>query len=138
MEIKGLHEKVDKGSNKGWKNTCEYCEYLLINYVNIVEKKSGIAPKNLGNSLDLKLDEKTIREIIKNYPNNSSIINIKEIVTEKSILDFPEATIEDINNIITSLNSNKAIFPDCIPLKIIKNNENVTDSHLACVINKDV
>ena len=110
---------------------------MLINYVNIVEKKSGTAPKNLGNSLDLKLDEKTIREIIKNYPNNPSIINIKEIVTEKSILDFPEATIEDINIIITSLNSNKAIFPDCIPLKIIKNNENVTDSHLACVINKD-
>ena len=108
---------------------------MLINYVNIVEKKSGIAPKNLGNSLDLKLHEKSIREIIKNYPNNLSIINIKEIVMEKSILDFPEATIEDINNIITSLNSNKAICPDCIPLKKIKN---VTDSHLACVINKDV
>ena len=54
---------------------------------------------------------------------------------EKSILDFPEATIEDINNIITSLNSNKAICPDYIPLKKIKN---VTDSHLACVINKNV
>ena len=108
---------------------------MLINYVNIVEKKSGIAPKNLGNSLDLKLDEKSIREIIKNYQNNPSIINIKEIVMEKSILDFPEATIEDINNIITSLNSNKAICPDCIPLKKIKN---VTDSHLACVINKNV
>ena len=108
---------------------------MLINYVNIVEKKSGIAPKNLGNSLDLKLDEKSIREIIKNYQNNPSIINIKEIVMEKSILDFPEATIEDINNIITSLNSNKAICPDYIPLKKIKN---VTDSHLACVINKNV
>ena len=30
-------------------------------YVNTVEETSGIAPKNLGNPLDPKLDEKTIR-----------------------------------------------------------------------------
>ena len=34
-------------------------------YINIVEKTSRIAPTNLGNPLDPKLDEKTIREIIK-------------------------------------------------------------------------
>ena len=42
-------------------------------YMNIVEKTSGIAPKNLGNSLDPKLDEKTIRQIIENYRNHPSI-----------------------------------------------------------------
>ena len=30
-------------------------------YINVVEETSGIAPKNLGNPLDPKLDEKTIR-----------------------------------------------------------------------------
>ena len=70
-------------------------------YVNIVEKTSGIAPKNLGNPLDSKLDQKTIREIVENYRNHPSIIKIKEIVKEKPIFDFPEATTEDINRIIS-------------------------------------
>ena len=30
-------------------------------YINIAEKTSGIAPKNLGNPLDPKLDGKTFR-----------------------------------------------------------------------------
>ena len=52
-------------------------------YINIVDKKSGIAAKHLGNPLDPKFDEKTIREIIKNYRNHPSIIKIKEIVKKK-------------------------------------------------------
>ena len=88
--------------------------------------------------MDPKLDEKTIREIIENYRNHSSIIKIKEIVKEKPIFDFPEATTEDVNNIIKSLNSNKATGPDQIPPKIIKTAANVTDSHLAHIINKNL
>ena len=88
--------------------------------------------------MDPKLDEKTIREIIENYRNHSSIIKIKEIVKEKPIFDFPEAITEDTNKIIKSLNSNKATDPDRMPLKIIKTAANVTDSHLAYIINKDL
>ena len=36
-------------------------------YINIVEKTSGIAPKDLENPLDPKLDQKTICEIVENY-----------------------------------------------------------------------
>ena len=107
-------------------------------YVNIVEKTSGIAPKNPGNPLDPKLDQKTIPEIVENYWNHPSIIKIKEIVKEKLSFDFPEATAEDINKIIKSLNPNKATGPDRIPLKIIKTAANVIDSHLAYIINKDL
>ena len=96
-------------------------------YVNIAENTSGIAPKNLGNPLDTKLDEKAIRKIIENYRNHPSIIKIKEIVKEKPIFDFPEATTEDIIKIIKSLNPNKATGPDRILLKIIKTVANVTD-----------
>ena len=107
-------------------------------YINIVEKTSGIAPKNLGNPMDPKLDEKTIREIIESYRNHPSIIKIKKI-KEKPIFDFPEATTEDIINIIIKpLNTNKATGPDPIPLKIIKTAANVIDSHLAYIINKDL
>ena len=48
-------------------------------YINIVEETSGIASKNLGNPLDPKLVEKTIREIIENYRNYSRIIKIKKL-----------------------------------------------------------
>ena len=107
-------------------------------YINIVEKTSGTAPKNLGNPLDPKLDQKTICEIAENYRNHPSIIKIKEIVKEKPIFDFPEATAENLNKIVKSLNPNKATGLDRIPLKIIKTAANVIDSHLAYIINKDL
>ena len=88
--------------------------------------------------MDPKLDEKTISEIIEKYRNHPSIIEIKEIVKKKPIFDFPEATTEDINKIFKSLNPNKATGLDHIPLKIIKAAANVTDSHLAHVINNDL
>ena len=97
-------------------------------YRNIYEKTSGIALKNLGNPLDPKLDEKTIRDIIENYRYNTSIIKIKEIVKEKPIFEFPEATTEDTSKSIRSLNPNKAIGPDRIPLKIIRTPANIIDS----------
>ena len=43
-----------------------------------------------------------------------------------------------MNKIIKSLNPNKAISSDHIPLKIIKTAANVIDSHLAHIINKDL
>ena len=86
--------------------------------------------------MDPKLDEKTIREIIENYRNHPSIIKIKDIVNEKPIFDFPEATTEAMNKIIKSLNPNKTTGPDNIPLKIIKTAANVIDSHLSHIINK--
>ena len=103
-------------------------------YINIVEKTSGIAQKNLVNLLDPKLDENTILEMIENYRNHPSIIKIFKIVKEKPIFAFPEATTEYINKVIRSLNPNG---PDRIPLKIIKIAVNVIDSHLAYIINKD-
>ena len=106
--------------------------------INIVEKTSGIAPKSLGKSLDPKLDEKFIHEIIGNYQNHPSIIKIKEIVKENPIFLFLEATAEDINKIINSLNRNKATGLHRIPLKIIETAADVIDSHLAYIINKDL
>ena len=87
------------------------CGMFNKHYTNIVEKTSAIASKNIENPLDPKLDEKNIPEIIENYRNHPSIIKIKEIVKEKfnsfsPIVNFPEATTEDINQIIKSLNPN--------------------------------
>ena len=127
IEVKGLHEKVDIKTKDLIKDEIIFAEMFNQQYVNIAENTSGIAPKNLGNPLDTKLDEKAIRKIIENYRNHPSIIKIKEIVKEKPIFDFPEATTEDIIKIIKSLNPNKATGPDRILLKIIKTVANVTD-----------
>ena len=43
-----------------------------------------------------------------------------------------------MNKTIKSLSPNKATGPDHIPLKIIKTATNVTDSHLAHIIKKDL
>ena len=82
--------------------------------------------------MDQKLDAKTIRT------TPASLIKIKQIVKEKPIFDFPEATTEDINKIIKPLNPNKATGPNRIPLKIIKTAAYITGSHLAYIINKDL
>ena len=138
IKVKGLHEKVDIRTKDLIEDEKMLVEMFNKHYINIVEKTPGIAPKILGNSLDPKLSEKAIREIIENYRNHPSIIKIKEIVEEKPIFDFAEATTEDINTIIKSLNPNKATGPDRIPLKIIKTAANVIDSHLAYIISKDL
>ena len=59
-------------------------------------------------------------------------------IKKKPIFDFPEATTEHANEIIKSLNPNKATGPDRIPLKIIKTAANIIDYHLAYIINKDL
>ena len=100
-KVKGLHEKVSIRIKDLIKDEKILVEKFNKHYINIVEKTSGIAPKDLRNPLDPKLDQKTIREIIENYLNHPSIIKIKEIVKEKPIFDFPEATTEDINRIIS-------------------------------------
>ena len=102
----------------------------------MLRKRQEKPPKTLGNPLHLKLVGSNIRKIIENYRNHSSIFKITEILKEKPISTF-EATTGDINKIIKSLNSNKATGPDRIPLKFIKITPNVTDSHLAYIINKN-
>ena len=121
IEVKHLHEEVGIRMKDLIKDEKILAEMFNKHYTNIVEEMSIIAPKNLGNPLNPKVDEKTIRGIIENYRNHPNTINIKEIVKEKLIFNFPEATAEDINKVIKSLNPNKATGPDHIPLKIIRN-----------------
>ena len=67
VEVKGLHEEVEKRTKDRIKNEKILAEMFNKHYINIVEKTSEIAANSLGNPLDPKLDEKTIREIIENY-----------------------------------------------------------------------
>ena len=73
IEVKSLYEKVDIKTKDLIKDEKILAEMSNKQYINITEKTSGIAPKNLGNPLDPKLDEKTIRQIIENYRNHANI-----------------------------------------------------------------
>ena len=77
IEVKGLHEKVDIRTKDLIKDEKILVEMFNKHHINIVEKTSGIAPKNLRNLLDPKLDQKAIREIVENYQNHPSIIKTK-------------------------------------------------------------
>ena len=121
IKVKDLHEKVDIRMKDLVKDDKILVEMFNKHYINIVEETSRVAPKNLGNPLDPKLDEKIFVELLKTIKITPNIIKIKEIVKEKLIFIFPEATAEDIYKVIKSLNPNKATGPDYIPLKTIKN-----------------
>ena len=79
-----------------------------INYTNIVEKTSGIAPESLGDSSLPENDEETVNKILK-HENHPIISKIKCNQNETLNFDFPTAKVEDINKIIKSLNSRKAL-----------------------------
>ena len=137
-----MHEKVDITTKDLTKDEKILVEMFHKHYINIVEETSGIDPKTVGNPLD-PLDlgnsmKKLFVKLLKTIEITPSIIKVKEIVKEKLIFDCPEATTEDINKIIKSLNPNKAVCPDDISLKIIKTAANVMNSHLMHIINKDL
>ena len=107
-------------------------------YINIVEKSSGTKPSSLGDSTNRLLGETTVGKIIDTYRDHPSIITIKSSVTQNSKFNIRHATTQEIKKIINSLSSGKAIGLAGIPVKFIKMSANVTDSHLANIINKDL
>ena len=54
------------------------------------------------------------------------------------LFDFTKASTAEIIRIIKSLKQNKLTNPGGIPLKVIKTNANIIDSHFVKIINKDL
>ena len=106
-----------------------------LHYINIVENTSGAPPVIQGNPNNPNEDNTTVKNIIKQYENHSSIINIKNHIDSPVIrFDILTANMEDIKNI----NPKKATGPDKIPPKIVKLSPNIIDSHLMKIINSDL
>ena len=85
-----------------------------VNYINIIEKTSGIAPESLKDSPLPENGEETLNKILKYYENHQGISKIKCNQNETLNFDFPTAIVEDLNKIIKSLNPRKATGPDGI------------------------
>ena len=110
-------------------------------YINIVENSSGQKPSSLGDSSNPLHDKETVEKIIETYKSHPSVIAIKSSIkhdTCDNVFNLPHPSTKDINNIIKSLNINKATGPDGIPAKFIRMSANVIDSHLTNIIYNDI
>ena len=103
-------------------------------YINIVKNSSGKKPSSLGDCLNGSQDELTVKEIISVYSSHPSIQKIKSLFNTDSKFDLPKPTASDINEIIKSLDTNKATGPDGIPAKFVQMSANVIDCHLSNII----
>ena len=79
-----------------------------LHYINIAENTSGASPVIQGNANNLNEDNTTVKNIIKQYENHCSIINIKNHIDSPVIrFDIPIVKMEDINKIIKNINPKK-------------------------------
>ena len=110
MKIKNKNKNklVSIKTNDCIKDKSALVQMFNNHYINIVEKKSGVAPESLGNSSLPENDEETVNKILKHYEIHSSVSRIKCNQNETLNFDFPTANVGDINKIIKSLNPRKA------------------------------
>ena len=92
----------------------------------------------MENSSRPKVDKEIVNEIIGKYQNHTSFSKIEKAQKSTFIFDFPKEGTVEINRLIKSLKSNKAIGLDDSPLKGIETAANITDSNLGDIINNDL
>ena len=69
---------------------------------------------SIGDSSDISQDELTTKGIISLYSNHPSIRKIKNLCVPRNKFDLPCSSTSDINEVIKSVNVNKAEGPDSI------------------------
>ena len=106
-------------------------------YINIVEISSANKPSPLGNCEDYAQDDATVDKIIPNYSAHPSIQKIKREASVDKEFESAYASAKDINQIIKSLNANKATGPDGISASFVKILYDIIDCHIANIVNKD-
>ena len=102
----------------------ELAETFNKHYINIIEKSSGMKPKDISQHDKNQNIQKTIRDIVKSYQNNPNILQIKNICSSsfhlKKKFCFHFVNEIEIKKLILGLNSKKATGKDTIPPKLIK------------------
>ena len=107
------------------------------NNINIVEISSGNKPSSLGKSEDSAQDDATVDKIISKYSSHPSVQKLKREFSIDKELELPYASAKDINK-IKSLNINKAKVPHGTATRFVKTSADITDCHIANIINKDI
>ena len=97
----------------------ELTELFNEQYINIVEKSSGIKPSCLSNIKE-KNNEEIISSILKKYENHPSVAKIKKNKNENSNFRFHEIDEDEIKNLFHKINIKKSTGEDQIPPKLVK------------------
>ena len=90
------------------------------NYIDIIEISSGNKPSSLGNCEDSAQDNATFDKIISKYSSHPTVQKTKREFSRDKEFELPYENAKDINQIIKSLNINKAKGPDGIFAKFFK------------------
>ena len=105
-------------------------------YINIVEKSSGIKPKDISQRDKNQNIVKKIREIVKSYENHPSILQMNNICS--CSFHVKEKICRHFVNEIDWLNSKKPTVIDTIPTKLIKVAVNFLTPPLTKSINSSI
>ena len=108
------------------------------NYINIVEISSGNKPSSLENCEDSAQDDVTVDKIISKYSSHASVQKIKREFSIDKEFELACASSKGLNQIIKSLNINKAKGSDGISAKFVKIWADIIDCHIVNIINKDI
>ena len=101
------------------------------NYINIMEISSGNTPSHLGNCEDNVQGDATADKIISKYSAHSSVQKIKRESSLDKEFELAHASAKDMNQIIRSLNINKANKF----VKFVKILADIIDSHTTNINN---
>ena len=112
---------------------------LNVQYVNIVETSTGSAPTTLG-EVDPKNKQSIVQyinKIITHYNEHPSILKIKEHRHDIEIPSFkvPLADLEDIQFILTNIDTKKSPGPDFLPPELVKLVKDIIDEPLKNIVN---
>ena len=95
------------------------------NYINIVDISSGKKSLSLGNCEDSAQNDAAVDKIISKYSSHPIVQTIKREFSIDEEFELAYASAKDINQIIKSLNINKAKGPDGISAKFVKISANI-------------
>ena len=93
-------------------NESKLVEMFNSHYINIVEKTTGVPPKNYV--IDTNNTRETIEGIIKKYEKHPSILEIKNNFVSSIIFDFHKDEVADINALLKQTDPKRATEPDLV------------------------
>lgn len=120
-------------------NDKEITEILNEYYINIVKHTSGKPPENIADTLGFTTNQDNIiNSIIEHYNSHSSILTINEMCNKDSKFDFTYVNESEINYILKTLDTDKAVGVDMIPPRVLKDAANILTKPLTNLINESL
>ena len=102
--------------NKIIEDESELAKTFNSHYINMVKSTTGRHPTKIGTLASRISEKEIVATITDKFKNHPSIISIKNEFRPTAELNFKAATVDQINEIIRSLDAKKVTGPDKIPV----------------------